>query len=92
MEGVYGAAQFLAGVEQNEAKISGLRRPPKTLAHNVYSIAYQFYQHKLDLKGYVSSDVIFKFLDRFLQVGQDSEPGIMARLNFFLKNDAAQTG
>lgn len=77
------AEQFLRGIEQNEAKVAGPGSTPKTLAHNVYSVAYQFYQHKFDLKRYVNSDVIFKFLDRFLQVGQDREPGLLARLDFY---------
>ncbi|MBI5250571.1 MAG: glycosyltransferase, partial [Desulfomonile tiedjei] len=86
IEDVTGIQGFLKGIEQNKAKIIGPASTPKTLAHNVYSIAYQFYQNKFDLKRYVNGDVIFSFLDRFLQVDQDSEPGILARLNFFFNN------
>jgi glycosyltransferase involved in cell wall biosynthesis len=78
-----GVKQFLRGVEQGETVIAGPGSTPKTLAHNVYSVAYQFYQHKFDLKRYVNSDVIFKFLDRFLQVDQERRPGLLARLDFY---------
>ncbi len=63
--------------------VAGLGSGPKLLAHNVYSIAYQFYQHKFDLGRRASSDIIFKFLDRFLRVDQNREPSLLARLNFF---------
>jgi glycosyltransferase involved in cell wall biosynthesis len=86
VEGAVGAEHFLRGVEQNRARVAGPGSTPKILAHNVYSVAYQFYQHKFDLKKYVSSDIIFKFLDRFLQVDQESHPGLLARLNFLWKN------
>jgi glycosyltransferase involved in cell wall biosynthesis len=90
MDGITELEELLAAIEQNKVKIAGPASTPKTLAHNVYSIAYQFYHHKFDLKRYVSSDVMFKFLDRFLQVGQETEPGILARLNFFFKNGNRQ--
>jgi glycosyltransferase involved in cell wall biosynthesis len=90
MDGVTKLEQFLTAIEQNRVKIAGPASTPKTLAHNVYSIAYQFYHNKFDLKRYISSDVIFKFLDRFLQVGQETEPGLWARLNFFFKNGKRQ--
>lgn len=86
VEGAVSAEDFLQGIEQNRARVSGPASTPKTLAHNVYSVAYQFYQHKFDLKKYVNSDIIFKFLDRFLQVDQESHPGFLARLNFIWKN------
>lgn len=86
VEGAVGAEHFLRGVEQSRARVAGPGSTPKTLAHNVYSVAYQFYQHKFDLKKYVSSDIIFKFLDRFLQVDQESHPGLLARLNFLWRN------
>jgi glycosyltransferase involved in cell wall biosynthesis len=83
ISGVENAEDFFRGFEQGEATTSGPGSTPKTLAHNVYSVAYQFYEHKFDLKRYVNSDVIFKFLDRFLQVDQNREPGFLARLNFY---------
>ncbi|MGB6064498.1 MAG: glycosyltransferase [Desulfomonilaceae bacterium] len=83
VEGKVGASEFLQKVEQKEARVTGPESTPKTLAHNVYSVAYQFYENKFDLKRYVNSDVIFKFLDRFLQVGQDRKPGFLAKLDFY---------
>ena len=37
-------------LNRTRAKVAGPGSTPKTLAHNVYSVAYQFYQHKFDLK------------------------------------------
>ncbi|HMK37315.1 MAG TPA: glycosyltransferase [Desulfomonilaceae bacterium] len=90
-----GTEDFLRGVEEGKATVAGPGSSPKTLAHNVYGVAYQFYEHKFDLKRYVNSDVIFKFLDRFLQVDQSREPGFLARLHFYWnhgkKHKAADT-
>jgi hypothetical protein len=49
MDGITELEQFLTAIEQNEVKIAGPASTPMTLAHNVYSIAYQFYHHKFDL-------------------------------------------
>ena len=73
--GPVNVAQFLRGIEQGTAKVAGLKSTPKTLAHNVYSVAYQFYQHKF-----------FKFFERFLEVDQESHQGVLARLSFLWKN------
>jgi glycosyltransferase involved in cell wall biosynthesis len=83
IEGPTAVRGFLRELENHKAVVAGLGCCPKTLAHNVYSIAYQFYQHKFDLGRRASSDIIFKFLDRFLRVDQNREPSLLARLNFF---------
>lgn len=83
IEGPMVVPAFLRDLENHKAVVAGLGSGPKLLAHNVYSIAYQFYQHKFDLGRRASSDIIFKFLDRFLRVDQNREPSLLARLNFF---------
>jgi hypothetical protein len=42
-------AEFLDGISQGRAE--SIQRPssPQNVGHNLYSIAYQFYRHKLDL-------------------------------------------
>jgi glycosyltransferase involved in cell wall biosynthesis len=40
---------------------------PKTMAHNLYGIAYQFYRNKFDLQRYSEKDVLMRFLDRSLR-------------------------
>lgn len=82
VEGAACINDFMHGLEKNRASISGKGSTPKTLSHNIYSVAYQFYQHKFDLEKYVSGDVIFQFLDRFLRVDQNTRPTLLARLNF----------
>jgi glycosyltransferase involved in cell wall biosynthesis len=82
IKGAAGTEEYLQGLENGGALVGGLGSTPKTLAHNIYSIAYQFYQHKFDLAGDVNSDNILRFLDRFLRVDQDRESGLFAKLNF----------
>ncbi len=66
--------------------IKGHGSHPETLAQNIYSIAYQFYEDKFGLSKYVNSDVVFKFLDKFLLGELEREPRLIARLHFFWNN------
>ncbi|MCA1960382.1 MAG: glycosyltransferase family 1 protein, partial [Desulfomonile sp.] len=63
--------------------VMGPESTPKTLAHNIYSIAYQFYGRKFNLERYESGDVIFSFLSRFLHAENGSNPTLRARLSFY---------
>jgi glycosyltransferase involved in cell wall biosynthesis len=56
------------------------------MAHNLYSIAYQFYKHKLKIDRYVSKDVFLKFVDRFLEPGPHADAGMILRLQAALGN------
>ena len=71
---------FLAGVERGRARVQGRESSPKTLAHNIYSIAYQFYREKLSLDRYVSRELLLRFVDRALTPGSGEEEGLMERL------------
>ncbi len=77
---------FFYGLETGNAKVVGLGSQPETLAHNIYSIGYQFYENKLGLSRYVNHDVVFRFLDKFLLPDVDREPRLMERLNFYWNN------
>jgi glycosyltransferase involved in cell wall biosynthesis len=59
-------AQFLEGIVRHRARVQGLASSPKKMAHNLYSIAYQFYNEKFNLNRYLSKDLLLRFVDRAL--------------------------
>lgn len=96
VEGASSLEDFLSGIEQGNSRVIGPSSTPRTLARNIYSIAYQFYDEKFNLGKYVSRDLVFKFLDRFLHVEQERSPHLLARLNSFwthrrLRNNGTTT-
>jgi len=44
----------------------GFNLTPKGLAHNLYSIAYQFYSTRLEIEKFVTKDTSLKIVDRLL--------------------------
>lgn len=80
-----GLSEFLAGIEGGRALVIGPESTPKTLAHNIYSIAYQYYGRKFRMDRYQSNDVIFSLLSRFLLGENASNPTLRARLSFYWK-------
>lgn len=81
--GAENLAEMMQGIENGEARVMGPGSTPQTLAHHIYSIAYQFYGERLNLERYVSDDIIFTFIDRFLMPDHAHRPGWTARLGFF---------
>ena len=59
-------AEGLAGIEKGLSR--AVRQPslPETMAHNFYSIAYQYYRSKFNLERFQGKDLLIKFLDRTL--------------------------
>ncbi|MFH0729525.1 MAG: glycosyltransferase [Pseudomonadota bacterium] len=55
---------------------------PKTMAHNLYGIAYQFYRNKFDLQRYAEKDVLMRFLDRSLRGDIPDTSGVIAKLYY----------
>jgi hypothetical protein len=74
--------EFLAGIDAGCAEIVQRPSSPQTLAHNLYSIAYQFYRHKLDLGQQVPQDFLLRYVDRSLRCTGDEDSGLLARLHF----------
>lgn len=73
--------EFFAGVSRGGASVSGLASSPKTLGHNLYSIAYQFYNQKFGLDRHLGKELLFRFADRALiPDSQASEDGFFHRL------------
>ncbi len=72
--------EFLRGIDGHSAKVAGLPATPRTMAHNLYGIAYQFYKHKLNLGRHVPKDIFLRFLDHSLHVGREEEEGMISKL------------
>ncbi len=80
MAGVRDLPEFLEGLNRNQAVVIGNSSNPQALAHTLYSIAYQFYNHKFNLKAHLHKDVFLRFLHRFLSSDQREDPGLLSRV------------
>ncbi|MGQ9921846.1 MAG: glycosyltransferase [Desulfobacca sp.] len=58
--------EFFTGLAHRQAKVNGCASTPLTLAHNIYSIAYQFYAHKMGLHGQARYNDFLNFLENAL--------------------------
>jgi glycosyltransferase involved in cell wall biosynthesis len=56
---------------------------PETMAHNIYSIAWQFYRSKFSLEQYAGKDALIRFLDRSLLSVNTDDHRILSRVYFF---------
>ncbi|WP_243439523.1 glycosyltransferase [Fundidesulfovibrio soli] len=78
--GAKSLATFLDGIGSGLSRPAGRAASPKTMAHNLYAIAYQFYKSKFGLERYVDKDVFLTFMDRFLSGDAPRKPGMVFRL------------
>jgi glycosyltransferase involved in cell wall biosynthesis len=70
---------FLGGIETDRTRIVGRPSTAKTMAHNLYGIAYQFYKNRFNFERHVDKDIFLRFLDRFLQ-NNPHERGLLTKL------------
>ncbi len=73
---------FLDGIEAGRAETIQRPSSPQALAHNLYSIAYQFYRHKLSLGPQVPQDFLLRYVDRSLRCTSEEDSGLFSRLHF----------
>lgn len=83
-------ADFLAGLDSGRARPEGRAARPETMAHNLYSIAYQFYRSRLGIEKYVGKDLLLHFLDQVLNPNPEHSRGIMIRLRSLWNNRATK--
>ncbi|RJP85752.1 MAG: glycosyltransferase [Desulfobacteraceae bacterium] len=74
---------FFKGIADGRGFVKGKPATPKTMAHNLYGIAYQFYKSKFKLDKYVHQHTLFQFVDCALTCPED-ERGILTRLQDYL--------
>ncbi|MBN1106168.1 MAG: glycosyltransferase [Deltaproteobacteria bacterium] len=80
VEGASGVRDFLQGIGENRSRPAGSGATPKHLAQNLYSIAYQFYRHRLGLERYLGKDLLLRFIDRALVPSSRAEEGFIGRI------------
>ncbi len=71
---------FFKAVLKKRAAVCSRPVSPKTLAHNLYGIAYQYYNHKFNLDRYWGKDLLISFLNRILQDNRGDRPDPENRL------------
>lgn len=71
---------LLNGIRQGRAQVTGQPSSPSTLAHNLYSIAFQFYKNKLNLNGHVQEDHLLRFLEKALTPECEGHIRLLPRL------------
>lgn len=74
-------AEFLDGIDKGRAETIQRPSSPQIVAHNLYSIAYQFYRHKLDLGQQVPHDFLLRYVDRSLRCTGEEDTGLLSRLH-----------
>jgi glycosyltransferase involved in cell wall biosynthesis len=80
VEGATNLAEFLDGLENGAATARGASSTPRTMARNLYSIAYQYYKHRFGIDRFLDKDVTLKVVDRFLEPGDQANVGLAFRL------------
>jgi glycosyltransferase involved in cell wall biosynthesis len=71
---------LLKGLCQGATKITCRPASPRTLAHNLYSIAFQFYKNKLNLNGCVQENQLLRFLEKSLTPEGEGHVRLLPRL------------
>jgi glycosyltransferase involved in cell wall biosynthesis len=84
MEEVSSAKEFLNGIEENRAMIGGKASTPKTMSHNLYSIAYQFYKNKFKFDKYTNDESLLRFAECVLAPDLDTGESFLKRLRGFI--------
>ncbi len=82
--GVSNREGFFKGLEEGQSVVMGTAATPKTMAHNLYGIAYQYYSSKYNLARYAGKSPLFRFIHAALTVDDHAEKGIFARLHDFI--------
>lgn len=86
IEGVSGVGHgrvrdALRGVMEGRGTPHGTAATPVTMAHNLYSIAYQFYKQRFGLARHVNRDTVLRFADRVLTGAPEPEGGLLTKLH-----------
>lgn len=75
--------EFFQGILENRAEVKGHDATPLTMAHNIYSIIYQFYKSKFNFEKYVNKDFLLRCVDSMLTV-PENERGFLCKIQELL--------
>ncbi len=79
-------AAFLAGLNAGRGSVGGRAATPRTMAYNLYSIAWQFYRDRFKLERFVGKDLLLRFTERALTLSRPRTPGLTTGLTGALHN------
>ena len=77
VKGVSNVKELLQGICNHQSIIHGHGGSPKSLAHILYSIMYQFYRHNFEIEKWINDDYFLRFLNRVLLM---EKPSIESRV------------
>jgi glycosyltransferase involved in cell wall biosynthesis len=78
-------ARPLKDLANAPTRVQAVAPSPQTMAHNLYSIAWQFFHKKFELWRYADKDPLIRFLDGSLRPDAFPPPGVLTKLYFFLR-------
>jgi glycosyltransferase involved in cell wall biosynthesis len=78
--GAWSLDTFLSGLGARETVAKWQHSGPKTLAHNLYSIAYQYYKHKFRLDRLMEEELLLRFINHVLLPSHEEEDGLAGRV------------
>ncbi|MCJ2166189.1 MULTISPECIES: glycosyltransferase [unclassified Pseudodesulfovibrio] len=71
----------LKGLRSHTCKPAGTAATPRTMAHNLYGIGYQFYRSRIgNMSPEVSEHLCFRFIKSALSPGQEAKPSLSTLL------------
>ncbi len=79
-DGKRDATSLVEAIRGGHTEVGGESSNPKTMAHNLYSIAWQFYKEKFKLNRLVGTAVLLRFADRALLPDTPAETGLKHRI------------
>ena len=79
-----GLQDYLQRLQKGQGQVQGHSSTAKTLAHNLYSIAYQFYKSKFNFESYVQKDELLRFVDSALTGKAAESRGLISRLQGYI--------
>jgi glycosyltransferase involved in cell wall biosynthesis len=83
--GAHDADTSLSAIAGGRVAVHATAPSPQTMAHNLYSIAWQFFRNKFNLGRYSTKDPLIRFLDLSLTPDRVEQPGMLSRVYFFLR-------
>ena len=74
------------GLRNCTIRIHAKEATPKTMGHNIYGIAWQFYRNKFNFNKYAGKDPLVCFLDDYLLALEDVEHPLISKVLFYFNN------
>jgi glycosyltransferase involved in cell wall biosynthesis len=76
--------EFLAGIREKRSHADGKASTPKTMSHNLYSIAYQFYKSRFRFDKYTNDESLLRFAECILAPDSGSSETFLKRLRGYI--------